>query len=138
MLFAAAFVIGSVCLSARASRAADDEESRFILFSGRDIWANGVFMNGGLLFAPGGFEQDGFMFKLVIGSGAYLYNTDNVSSGRVIGFESTLQFLPGFRIKRGNLEMKFFLRDRLRKALAMAPRPAERSARQRHRPAHGG
>ena len=59
-------------------------------------------------FAPGGFEQDGFMFKLVIGSGVYRYNTDKGSTERVIGFESTLQLLPSVSIQRGTVEMTSF------------------------------
>lgn len=106
--FAAAFFVCGVCLSAGPSRAADDDEAHAILFNGRDLWRNGVFAYGGLLIAPGGFEQDGFMFKLLISGGAYRYNAGSLGGAQVIGYEGLTQVMPGFRIKRGNAEMKFF------------------------------
>lgn len=69
---AAAFVVAGVCLSAGPSRA-DDDEPHVMLFSGRDIWRNGAYAYSGLLLAPGGFEEDGFMLKLLAGGGAYRY-----------------------------------------------------------------
>ncbi len=96
------------CLSVGPSRAAEDEESRVILFSGRDLWRNGAFAYGGLLMAPGGFEHDGLLLKVLISGGLYRYNTSNVVEGRVIGLETAVQVLPGVRIKRGDLEAKFF------------------------------
>lgn len=79
-----------------------------LLFSGRDLWRNGAFAHGGLLFAPGGFEDDGFMLKLLLGGGAYRYNAGSLGGEKVIGTEWMAQALPGFRIKRGQAEFKFF------------------------------
>lgn len=107
ILVAAAFLLVGVCLSAGPSRA-DDDEPRAMLFSGRDIWRNGAFAYSGLLLAPGGFEQDGFMLKLLLSGGAYRYVSDNLGGVTVIGVETLAQILPGFRIKRGNAEFKFF------------------------------
>ncbi|MDO8876141.1 MAG: cellulose biosynthesis protein BcsS [Pseudolabrys sp.] len=87
---------------------ADDEEARLLLFSGRDIWRNGAFLHSGVLFAPGGFEQDGLMFKLLLGGGVYRYVSGALGGEKVIGAEWTVQAMPGFRIKRGNAELKFF------------------------------
>ena len=105
---AAAFVVCWLCLAAGPSRAADDDELRYLLFSGRDIWRNGAFAHGGLLVAPGGLDHDGFLLKLMLSAGVYRYNTGNVDTGQVYGFETTIQILPGWRIKRGDLEAKFF------------------------------
>jgi hypothetical protein len=44
-----------------------------MLFSGRDIWRNGAFAHGGFMFAPGGFEQDGLLLKILFSSGLYRY-----------------------------------------------------------------
>ncbi len=109
VLAAAAFVVCWLCLSAGPSWAADEEDSRVILFSGRDIWRNGASMYGGMMFAaPGHLDEDGFLLKVLLSGGLYRYNTGNVEGGEVIGAETTIQVLPGFRMKRGNLEAKFF------------------------------
>ena len=108
LAFAAAFVACWFCLSAGPSWAADGDESRAILFSGRDLWRNGVFAYGGLLVAPGGFEQDGFLLKLLLSGGLYRYVSGGLGGEQVIGAEAKAQVLPGVRIKRGDLEAKFY------------------------------
>ena len=105
---AAACLLCCVCVAAGPARAGDDDDARTILFSGRDIWRNGAFAYGGLLFAPGGFEQDGLLLKLLLSGGVYRYNADALGGERVIGAEGLTQVLPGWRIKRGTLEAKIF------------------------------
>lgn len=105
---AAAFIVCGFFLSTGPSRAGDDGDAHTILFSGRDLWRNGAFAYGGLLIAPGGFEQDGFMLKLLLSGGLYRYNAGSLGGTQVIGGEWLAQALPGFRIKRGNAEMKVF------------------------------
>jgi hypothetical protein len=107
-LAAVAFLVCGFWLSAGPGWADDNDDARSILFSGRDIWRNGVFAYGGLLIAPGGFDQDGFMFKFLLSGGLYRYNADSLGGDEVLGAEWITQALPGFRIKRGNAEMKFF------------------------------
>jgi hypothetical protein len=104
---AVAFVLSGVVLPAHVGRA-DDEEARALLFSGRDLWRNGVFVYGGFVLAPGGFEQDGFLFKVLVSGGAYRYVAGRLGGARVTGYEGVLQAMPGVRIKRGDAEMKFF------------------------------
>ena len=106
--FAAAFVACWLGAAAGPGWAADDDESRAILFSGRDLWSNGAFAYGGLLLAPGGFEQDGLLLKLLLSAGVYRYDAGGPGGVRVIGLEATAQVLPGWRIKRGDVEAKFF------------------------------
>lgn len=60
-------------LCAAAAHAGDDEDATTILFSGRDIWRNGAFAYGGFLTAPGGFDDDGVMLKLLMSGGLYRY-----------------------------------------------------------------
>jgi hypothetical protein len=79
-----------------------------MLFSGRDLWRNGAFSYGGLIFAPGGFEQDGLLLRILFSGGLYRYDAENLGGARVIGSEWLAQVLPGWRIKRGNTELKFF------------------------------
>jgi len=52
----------TVCLAASLftrAQAAEDEDATVILFSGRDLWRNGVFLYGGFLLAPGGSTRTG-------------------------------------------------------------------------------
>ena len=86
----------------------DDDEAHSILFSGRDLWRHGGFLYGGLLIAPGGFEQDGFMLKLLYSGGRYYYNAGSLGGQEVRGTEVLGAAMPGWRIKRGPVEMKFF------------------------------
>jgi hypothetical protein len=102
---AAAFLMFGAWLPAGAG---DDDDPHAMLFSGRDIWRNGVFAYGGFLIAPGGFEQDGIMLKLLLSGGLYRYNAGSLGGEQVIGSEWAMQMLPGFRIKRGDAEIKFF------------------------------
>ena len=111
---AAAFLVVGVCFSAGPSQA-DDEEARILLFSGRDLWRNGAFAYSGLLMAPGGLDEDGFMLKLLLGGGVYRYISGGLGGENVIGAEWMAQALPGFRIKRGNAEYKFFFGPELRR-----------------------
>lgn len=105
---AAVLIVCCVGVSAGPAQAGDDEDATVILFSGRDIWRNGVFLYGGLLTAPGGFEQDGFLFKMIYSLGAYSYNASNLGGAQVIAGEAIGAVLPGWRIKRGDVEAKFF------------------------------
>jgi len=106
MTIAAAFL---VCVLWPAARlAAQEEYSQVMEFSGRDLWRNGVFAYSGFLFAPGGFERDGFMLKLLMNGGVYRYWPGSMPGQEVRGAAWQTQVMPGFRIKRGDAEMKFF------------------------------
>jgi len=116
MLIAAAFVVGCVCVAAAPARAADDEETRVLLFSGRDLWRNGAFAYGGLLVAPGSIDRDGFNLKLVLAGGLYRYSggsaagdpPGSLAGWQIVGAETALMVMPGWRVKRGDLEVKVF------------------------------
>src|SRR3569623_3636574 len=97
------------CLLRPPARAADDEDySQYMQFSGRDLWRNGGFAYTGFLYAPGGFERDGLMLKLLMSGGVYRYWPDSMPGQEVRGAEWQTQLMPGFRMKRGEAEMKFF------------------------------
>jgi hypothetical protein len=87
---------------------AEENNASVLLFSGRDIWRNAAFMYGGLLVAPGGFEQDGLMLKLIYSNGLYRYNSGYLAGEQVAGWELTGAIMPGWRIKRHGIEAKFF------------------------------
>jgi hypothetical protein len=105
---AAVFLACCACVSVGPARADDDDETRFILFSGRDIWRNGIFMHGGVLWAPKGFEQDGLLLKVMSSGGVHRYFSGTTHE-RIYGVENAFQILPGWRVKRGDLEAKVFM-----------------------------
>jgi len=104
----AAFAL-CVFVLVRAASANEDEDAQAILFSGRDIWRNGAFAYGGFIFAPGGLDQDGLLLKILLSGGLYRYDAKNLGGERVVGAEWLAQALPGWRIKRGDAEFKFFM-----------------------------
>lgn len=108
-VFAVAAFICCVYVTTCPASASEDEDARIILFSGRDIWRNGAFGYGGFVFAPGGLEQDGLLLKVLLSGGLYRYEAKNLGGERVIGAEWLAQVLPGWRIKRGDAELKFFM-----------------------------
>jgi hypothetical protein len=110
----------------RRALAGEDDEAHVILFSGRDLWRNGVFLYGGLLVAPGGFEQDGLLLKLLYSGGAYRYNAGSLGGEEVDGVEVLGAAMPGWRIKRGPVEMKFFFGPEIQQHWLWPDDPANR------------
>lgn len=106
--WSAAAAAAALWLSCSAGLAGEDEDATVILFSGRDIWRNGAFAYGGFLAAPGGFDDDGLLLKVLFTGGAYRYNAGDLGGEQVIGVEGAAQILPGFRIKRHGVEAKIF------------------------------
>ena len=51
-----------VGVSTGPARAGDDG-AQFLLFSGADLWRDGRFMHGGLLWSPGGLDREGFTLQ---------------------------------------------------------------------------
>jgi hypothetical protein len=106
--WSAALAAAAVWLSCPAVHAGEDEDATVIIFSGRDLWRNGIFAYGGFLTAPGGFEDDGLMLKVAFSGGAYRYHAGGLGGEEVIGVDTKAQVLPGFRIKRHGVEAKIF------------------------------
>jgi cellulose biosynthesis protein BcsS len=96
-------------VTARVASASEDEDAQIMLFSGRDLWRNGAFAYGGFVSAPGGLDQDGLLLKILLSGGLYRYDAANLGGQRVVGTEWLAQALPGWRIKRGTAEFKFFM-----------------------------
>ncbi len=104
---AAAFMVCRVAASAEPARAGDDG-AQLLLFSGTDIWRDGRFMHGGLLWSPGGLDREGFTLQAMISGGLYRYRSGAVNDAWVTGTEEEAQVLPGWRFKRDRLELKVF------------------------------
>jgi hypothetical protein len=96
------------CATIRAASAEEADEAHFLLFSGRDIWRNGGFLYGGAIWAPGGFERDGYLFKVLLSGGVYRYRASDLGGEEVIGAEWRAALMAGWRIKRGPAEIKVF------------------------------
>jgi hypothetical protein len=105
---AAALCLCCVCVPFGPARANDFDDPRIMLFSGRDIWRNGAFAHGGFIVAPSGLDQDGLLLKIMLSGGLYRYDAQNLGE-RVVGAEWLTQVLPGWRMKRGNVELKVFM-----------------------------
>ena len=104
---AAAFLVCYVCVFISPARAGDDG-AHFLLFSGADLWRDGQFLHGGLLWSPNGLDRDGFTLKAMISGGQYRYVSGALNNSWVTGTEQDAQLLPGWRFKRGQLELKVF------------------------------
>ncbi len=79
---------------------------RFLYFSGFDLWRSGGTAYGGMLWSPGGLNNDGFTLKLLMASGSYLYRSgiNDIRGTYLLG-----SVMPGWRFKRGDLEVKVFV-----------------------------
>jgi cellulose biosynthesis protein BcsS len=106
--FAAPLCFYCVCVPLGPACANDFDDPRIMLFSGRDIWRNGAFAHGGFIVAPSGLDQDGLLLKIMLAGGLYRYDAKNLGE-RVVGAEWLTQVLPGWRVKRDNVELKVFM-----------------------------
>lgn len=103
------------CVGVPAGWAAEQSLAHFILFSGTDLWRNGAFAHGGLLWSPGGVDNDGLLLKALISGGGYRYDAGSLGGREVDGAEVAGQMLAGWRIKRGTVEIKGFVGLELRR-----------------------
>ena len=78
---------------------------KFLYFAGFDLWRNGGTFYGGAQWAPGGLNNDGFTLKVLLAEGSYLYRT---GASDIRGTNLLAAIMPGWRIKRGDLEIKAF------------------------------
>ena len=103
---AAAFLLAAasgVCFvaSAAAETADGRDEQTLLFFSGTDLWRQGSFTHGGMLWSPDGLKNDGFTFKLLLGAGGYRYRSGALGNIDVDGQALAAFALPGWRFKSG-------------------------------------
>jgi hypothetical protein len=72
-----------------------------LLFAGSDVWRDGAFLDGGLLWTPAGLDTGGFTFKLLLAGGNYIYPSDGLRED-VSGTLASASALPGWRINSGS------------------------------------
>ena len=78
---------------------------KFLYFSGFDLWRSGSSFYGGLQWAPRGLNEDGFTLKLLLAEGSYRYLAGTTD---IRGTGLLASVMPGWRIKRGDFEVKIF------------------------------
>ena len=83
--------------------------ARFLLFSTTDLWRQGGFAHGGLLWAPTGLDRDGPVLKLMFGGGIYHYISGALGNVEVQGGELAGAILPGWRFVRDGFAVTVFL-----------------------------
>jgi Cellulose biosynthesis protein BcsS len=106
---AAATLVYCGVVSAEPVWIGGDGDTHFIFFSGSDLWSDGSFAYGGLLWSPHGTDRSGFTFKALLSGGLYRYNAGDLGGARVVGTELSGQLLPGWRFKRDRFEFTVFL-----------------------------
>lgn len=76
-----------------------------MLLSGIDLWRNGGFGHGGLLWSPDGLAQEGFTLKLLLGAGTYRYRS---GATEITGRQYLASAMAGWRFKRGGVDVTLF------------------------------
>jgi hypothetical protein len=104
---ATAVVSAVVCAAPVRAGAGGADNSYFVLFAGTDMWRDGAFLHGGLLWSPAGLDVDGFTLKLIMSGGGYTYP----SSGLQADFGGTMlsaAALPGWRFTRNGITVGLY------------------------------
>jgi len=86
----------------------DGEYERFLVFAGGDTWRNWAFTHAGMLWSPGLLANEGFTLKLLINGGLYRYVSGALNNSTVIGIQSSVTLMPGWRFKRAGYEIAVF------------------------------
>ncbi|MBN8986174.1 MAG: cellulose biosynthesis protein BcsS, partial [Rhizobiales bacterium] len=78
---------------------------RFLFYSGFDLWNFGYAGYAGARWAPDSLNSDGFVLSAFVSDGMEHFDTPTTRYRTAI-FRASI--LPGWRFKRGNLEVKMF------------------------------
>lgn len=87
----------------RATKKARPETERGLYFYGADVWRQGAFLYGGMLWAPAGLASDGVVFKLIATRGAYRYRSGVLGDASVTGLMTAATIMPGLHFTRGGV-----------------------------------
>jgi hypothetical protein len=85
------------------------DQARLLLFSTTDLWRQGGFAHGGLLWAPSGLDRDGLVLKLMFGGGIYHYISGALGNIDVAGHQLAASVQPGWRFVRERFTVTVFL-----------------------------
>lgn len=86
----------NLCTPAQADTDGPHNPS-LLLFAGSDLWRDGAFLDGGLLWSPAGLDKDGFTLKVLLAGGGYTYPSGGLHED-VDGTLLSASALPGWRI----------------------------------------
>jgi hypothetical protein len=105
----AAFVL--LCVAPAVADTDGPDAHAFIAFGGTDLWRDGAFLYGGLLWSPNGFGDDGgmpgFTLKLLLASGGYTYPSSGLHTD-VDGTLVSASALPGLRMTRDGVTVSLY------------------------------
>ena len=111
-VIAAMCMIGSLAVADEQGGpgAAQDtgDGAKVLLFSGADLWRNGGFVHGGVVWSPDGLDRDGLTFKLLVGGGTYRYESGALGA-EVTGRQFLGSAMAGWRFKIGGLDATAFV-----------------------------
>lgn len=93
---AVAATIAIFCVTAVRAEPATPNSSSFLLFADTNLWRDGAFLDGGLLWSPAGLDNGGFTFKLLLAGGGYTYPSAGLRTD-VDGTLLSASLLPGWR-----------------------------------------
>lgn len=88
---------------------AGDEGARFLFFAVSDLWRQGGFLHGGVIWSPAGLDRDGFALKVMTGGGEYRYQSGALGNAQVTGRMIAATILPGWRFRRDSLIVTVFV-----------------------------
>lgn len=79
--------------------------SKITYFAGGDVWRAGFTAYGGVLYSANGANVDGFLTKVLLAEGAYVYRSGRRPIRGVYGLASVM---PGWRLSAGALDIKTY------------------------------
>jgi hypothetical protein len=88
---------------------ASQDQARFLLFANTDLWRQGGFGQGGMLWAPTGLNRSGPVLKLMFGGGVYHYRSGALGNADVRGQQLAGAILPGWRFVLNQVTATVFL-----------------------------
>ncbi len=84
------------------------EELHFLYFTGSDVWPHWAFAHAGVLWSPSGLSNEGFTVKLLLNGGTYGYRAGALNDTNILGRQSSITAMPGWRFKRAGYEVAVF------------------------------
>jgi len=79
----------------------------FLQFAGTDIWRNGAFAYGGLLWAQSGLDAEGIILKLIFSGGRYDYPSGTLQTN-LGGTLISAAALPGWHFARDGFDVRLY------------------------------
>lgn len=96
-----------LCAIAAAAGTEEPKGPSFLYFAGSDLWRDGAFLNGGMLWSPAGLDKSGFTLKLLLAGGTYVYPSGALRMD-VQGILLSASALPGWRWSNGALTIGLY------------------------------